>query len=443
MESLESLESLEMEAIVRGRRPPAQRWLTGLLAAACVLLTVGGLIVVTVPSAPATLGELLHGTPTPTATIALGGNLVFYVHSAPWGQLTIDGTPMSLPAALSESFLGRGRHMLDYHADPFPALHCRISTPAAASDTCPLDATFADPRGQPMGARRAVDLGATLERLPAEPRAALFASIKRMVEYTSPATTVRAGEHYSGIHGDGITLELATQPLRARIMVRLQTDGASQSSSGDPRSDCLSICLPPPSSSSETDAPSTTLEVWAHIKEGYHYTTLDGKVVLDYAPLRQIQQSAWRPDEIVSVRVGWDGAWLVSSAEPAENRPQNLPCLVGQSDFNGGGGSTVPPLVSAPPLERYAASLIASVPRSGWEVTGIRSAPNPTDGCLVVVRGGGAGISPQGPPVLFLERFGVLLAVGEDAHQVRLDFPIASINEAAEAYTIAAEGPLP
>src|SRR5262249_17001898 len=109
------MESLEMEAVLQRRRPPTLRWLTVLLAAALVLLSVGGLILVTVPNTPASLGELLHGTPTPTPTIAPGGNLVFYVHSAPWGQLTVDGKLALIPASLSESFLDRGRHTLQYH----------------------------------------------------------------------------------------------------------------------------------------------------------------------------------------------------------------------------------------------------------------------------------------------------------------------------------------
>src|SRR5262249_8512285 len=212
-------------------------------------------------------------------------------------------------------------------------------------------------------------------------------------------------------------------------------------STGDPLADCPSLCLAPPFSTDGTN-PASTLEVWAHVKKGYHYSTLDGKVVLDYAPLRQIQQSAWRPDDILSIQVGWTGAWQASSAESAEDRPQNLPCLVGRSDFNGGGGSTVPPLVSAPPVEGPVALLAASMPRSPWEVTETRSAPNPTDGCLIVVRGGGEGISPHGPPMLFLDRFGVLLAVGAVALLVRPQLPIASSNETAEAYGIAAEGPL-
>src|SRR5262249_7543118 len=67
------MESLEMEAVLHRPRPPAQRWLTG-------LLTVGGLILVTVPNAPASLGELLQGTPTPTPTSAPGGDRVYYAH---------------------------------------------------------------------------------------------------------------------------------------------------------------------------------------------------------------------------------------------------------------------------------------------------------------------------------------------------------------------------
>src|SRR5262249_46360597 len=241
------MESLEMEAVLQRRRPPTQRWLTGLLAAALVLVTVGGLIQVTVTNVPASLGELLHDTPTPTPTIAPGGNVVFYVPSARWGKWTVDGKLALIPASLSESFLDRGRHTLQYHADPSPPLRCTISTPAAASDTCPLDTAFTDAHSLPLGARRVVDLGATLDRLPEEQQASLMAAVKRAIEYASPVTMVRTGERYSGVHGDGITLELATQPLRARILIRMWAPSAGKpTSTGDPLADCPSLCLAPP-----------------------------------------------------------------------------------------------------------------------------------------------------------------------------------------------------
>jgi hypothetical protein len=79
-------------------------------------------------------------------------------------------------------------------------------------------------------------------------------------------------------------------------------------------------------------------------------------------------------------------------------------------------------------------------------VTGTRLAPNPTDGCLLVVRQKGeptSGAPHLGPPILFLHRFGVLLAVGNDAHQLLPNVTVASQRESDEAYAIAAQGPLP
>src|SRR5262249_47983966 len=152
------------------RRRPMQRLLMGVLVGALVALTAGALIVRAQPGGPAALGELLHGTPTPTATIPLGGDTVFYEHGAPWGRLTVDGRTSPFGAAPQMGFLVRGRHTVVYQADPFPSLRCIISTPESAADTCPLDTAFTDMNGRPLNGRRAMDLGSTLVRLPADLR---------------------------------------------------------------------------------------------------------------------------------------------------------------------------------------------------------------------------------------------------------------------------------
>lgn len=54
-----------------------------------------------------------------------------------------------------------------------------------------------------------------------------------------------------------------------------------------------------------------------------------------------------------------------------------------------------------------------------------------------------SGETAYGPPMLFLERFGVLLAVGDAAHQLRPNLLVTSQRETDEANTIAALAPLP
>lgn len=77
------METLEWEAAAPRRRLGRRRAVTGLLAGALVVVTVAGLILVATPGVPASLGGLLHGTPTPTAPSAPGGSVVFSAHGAP------------------------------------------------------------------------------------------------------------------------------------------------------------------------------------------------------------------------------------------------------------------------------------------------------------------------------------------------------------------------
>ncbi len=410
------MRDVELDAALQQRRRPMRRLLGVALVGLLVLVTISGVIVTVNPGMPGALSEMLHGTPTPTATIGPGGDIAYYENGAPWGKLTVDNRTITLDNTLKPDFLARGRHTLTYRADPFPALRCIITTPAAASDTCPIDATFASRMGRQMNGNRVVDLGSTVDRLPAAQRDALVALVRGAVEYTSPVTTVRPGEHYAGINGDGITLETATQPLTATLQIRVQN---TNEGNPNPDSACASVCLPSVNNTAGNALTDTSnlLEVLAHVRTGYHYTTQGGSVVLDYAPMTRTQQAAWRPDDFVSVYVGWNDAWQIT--HPTHD-DATLPCGFGSGDFSG-------EATAGPQL---------------YTVTGTRSAPNPTDGCLVVVRQQSNGAS-VGQPILYLERFGVLLAVGDTAHQLRPYLPVASQAEAAEANAIAALAPLP
>ena len=102
---------------------------------------------------------------------------------------------------------------------------------------------------------------------------------------------------------------------------------------------------------------------------------------------------------------------------------KELPCVTGNADLVGGAYGDVDP---------------AQI----YGVTGTRLAPNPTDGCLIIVRKGAATNTP-GSALLFLDRFGVPLAVGDLSHQMLPQWPVADASETALAYTLAARAPLP
>ncbi len=200
------MEEVELDAALRQRRRPIQRLLGVALVVLLVLVTVSGVIVTVNPGVPRALGQMLQGPPTPTATIEPGDGIAYYENGAPWGKLTVDGRTIPIEVTPKPDILTPGRHTLIYRADPFPALRCTITTPAAASDTCPLDAALAKKLGETMVSDiHVVTLASTLDRLPAAQRDALVARVRSAVEYTSPVTTVRPGEHFGSVDRVGVT----------------------------------------------------------------------------------------------------------------------------------------------------------------------------------------------------------------------------------------------
>jgi len=122
-------------------------------------------------------------TQAPTPLVRLGPDSLQVLHSVPWGALRLDGESAAtlgislaprIPDEAAPAFtLRAGQHTLEYTADPFPPLRCQISQPASARDTCPL---FDPPPKYPLqnqNGSRILDVGATLDRLPASQLSAL------------------------------------------------------------------------------------------------------------------------------------------------------------------------------------------------------------------------------------------------------------------------------
>ncbi len=96
--------------------------------------------------------------------------------------------------------LRKGQHTLEYTAEPFPPLRCQISQPASASDTCPL---FDPPPKYPVqnqNGSRILDVGATLDRLPASQLSALQQATQTSLDdgLGEAMARVELGERYLG-----------------------------------------------------------------------------------------------------------------------------------------------------------------------------------------------------------------------------------------------------
>jgi len=172
----------------------ARRLRAAVVAAAALLVTV--LLLGSVPDSLAALAALLHlPTPAPTATLMPLAGQFTAVNGVPWGVLRADGKVVSLYSAqtLFAFSLPRGRHTLEYHAEPFPVLRCVVSVPQAASDTCPLK-TAADADVNILeGAGRYLDFRCTLRALSDQQQVALEALIQRALDAMQLTTVAPSG----------------------------------------------------------------------------------------------------------------------------------------------------------------------------------------------------------------------------------------------------------
>jgi hypothetical protein len=198
-----------------------------------------GLTLPALPQVSSGLGEALHGTPTPTATLAPYANLVYTEHWVPWGRLTIDGATIPNERLDVGRILARGAHILEYRAVPFPSLHCHLGVPASRGDTCPLDPDFQLPSGLHLAGGRAIDLGATPAHLPPDQYQALLTAAESVASRSGALTVVHTGERYVDTNHHVV---VATRPLHAVFLLQLQPVGVY---GGSP---CAVLCATPTAS---------------------------------------------------------------------------------------------------------------------------------------------------------------------------------------------------
>jgi hypothetical protein len=356
-------------------------------------------------------------TPTPTPLVRLGPDSLQVLHGVPWGTLRLDGQTAAtlgislaprIPDETAPAFtLRKGQHTLEYTAEPFPSLRCQISQPASASDTCPL---FDPPPKFPVqnqNGSRILDVGATLDHLPASQ----FTTLQQATQTNLNAglgeatTRVELGERYLGADSQIAT---TTQPLNASPQFMLN---------GDPNDDgpwagqpCVTLCETYPGAALDTSA----WTIVAHVIVTWRYAQLNGSVTLDHAP-------AATPERHQHIRqpfaVRWNGSWQVIISTPSARVPTPL-CAVATSLL----GEQLT-RATAPELATYA-----------WDSI---SAPNTAEGCLLV-GGLSNGNGPVGATANVLYRFGLLYAANDVAHRLLPSLPLVDAHGQAIASQIAA-----
>src|SRR5437588_1181656 len=107
-----------------------------------VVLSLVLLVLLTLPGSLQTLrnttwGALSSLIPTPAPTLPPGYDNFYLDVSVPWTKVFLDGRLVRLPRNIDAPLkLARGRHHIEWHAEPFQPQSCVVSIPFSLSDTC-------------------------------------------------------------------------------------------------------------------------------------------------------------------------------------------------------------------------------------------------------------------------------------------------------------------
>lgn len=375
-------------------------------AGTAIIAVVLALIVMvnTIPGAGPTLAATLgFAPPTPTPTLILGADIVFFVDSVPWGTLTVDGqtTAIAPPGdrAYPQLQLARGTHTLVYTAAPFPTLRCRVSVPAATSDTCPPATGMLDTIQTDSSAFRSIDLQATPDNLPPDQYAALVNAVQ--VAFAVPSGRVPVGDHYLDKGGN---TAVATSPLTAHLLVTLPAKGTVRG--GINGATCDPLCASPlfrPGNSGQWQLAVLGVPAW-------QFTTSDGQIIVGGSAPEYAEM-------MLMLNVNWSGTWSASPATPNQLAMEVCSTVNAElgslltSHSNAGQGFSV----------QYHAD--ASV----------------MDGCLTQVSPSVPVTSGTGPgdPLNILYHFGALIAADAATAQALPQLPTASADERTLATRLA------
>jgi hypothetical protein len=432
------------------RLTPRQREMSLLITSALFLLVLALLL-----NSTGAVRGLLERTFLKPAPPGVSNTLPVYLRGNPsWGQFTLDGRPLvHLPVIGKDKplMLTSGAHTIIWHAAPFRARSCAFTATGTATvhSSCFLDGgVVAD--YVPNGSYTAtiISFFASSNDLPADQHAALLQQIQQAMAGYGGSEMVQPGEPYAvseqTIEADpslctvvrlALCFTRANQPLRATL--RLQMD--TSTSPDDPcviseacrinDQDCRAICDGPPMVYMDQVKEGWTVAVV--IRLSWTYTTLAGQVVARDQP-----DSAIRGDQgyqVVSVNITRDSqGWHVFPFPRYTNSGYDDPlCSQSAQDFLQLSGTPenqnmyIQQLYDAP--DHLASGCLAVLKSQPQVITDPRTPVSAVDGQ---------------PVASFLVRFGVVLAVNDNAHKLWPYLPVADAYEKSVARQLLAAAPL-
>jgi hypothetical protein len=382
----------------------------------------------------ATFGALGSAMPTPTATL-FGEENTFYMDvSVPWTKVFLDGHLIHPPRNNEIPLkLARGRHLIEWHAEPFQNQSCIMSVPFALSGTCAF-AVDEPGLGLQDPFAEMILLHDSLTSLPAGLRATLIGAVQQAFAKVPTSQLVQPGELYAG--PDGYTT--ATQPLKATLHFQFEVQATGDQPYLIAGEVCQQLCIVPwrylPSQKIVSPASTQAWLALAFITATWEYATADGRVIAHDQPidLAGAGNSAYP----VLLRILWNGSgWDV---KPLIGPDQVPPIVV---------TTGLPHDPSTPPDQVQlhdnpsciAARDLIGISPANFQVRFV-SGSNVATGCLAIVTGNSTNApSSSGPQVAyFLEHFGILLAVNDAAHKLEPGAPLADAYERSLAQQLAA-----
>jgi hypothetical protein len=373
------------------------------------------------------------------ARLARAGMLhaVYIEPSVPWATVSVDGRNLPrMPryGGATALYLTTGRHQLQWRAAPFNPMTCALSQPANHADTCARDDVVDG--ATPGVIATVISFQPSLTALPTRRRNDLVVAIQSVLDEQTATETVQPGERYVSAAGSlppalSAHEPAAAAPLVATLRLRLVSDleGAQtchieySESCEQSGQDCRFLCTWPETGASEA------WQALAIVRGLWTFATPGGQPVVTDAP-----DGLAGAGTAVSLRLKWTGGrWLVALSyfQPGLPNP----------------GSSLPAQLGGYPgctwleTELDAQIFVAHTADPGQQLTWrVAAGPPGAAGCLAIGSSASDAAAGVGAPLIgayLLQRFGVILAANEAAHQRWPYLPLASAGERQLAATLA------
>jgi hypothetical protein len=401
------------------RRLTVQERIARVAAIVCLLIVALAPLLAVTPAASRTFAAWI-GLPTPPRPTPPPGVGVFLLaNTVPWGDLEIDahsaasrGIALQWPYAgnqIPTFSLAPGIHELTYHAEPFAPLRCRVSVPAAPTDTCPLLPHDSNSPLFPPANSRILDARALPAFLPPTAFIALANAVEQELEVWSGTAQLAPGDHYLAADGQ---VAVAKYSAQATLRYQINLDAREQAPTFN--GGCVSLCS---LSVARTQLDADDWRLLANVVATWRYIQTNGQVI--DAPASPVNSDA---HALVPVTIRWNGQWSVDEP-PAEALVDAPPCQVAHNVLGRLFSNGESPVAMA---------------NGSW---GTYTAPPAAAGCLIVFgRAMSATGQPIGETIQTLYRFGVLLAVNPGAMRAFAQLSSAAPSEQALARQLAPPG---